>query len=334
MALKFSLHYTLQSRGRWDVVYHDFLKEVRLAERLGFSAVYVGEHHFSEDGWSPAPFLALASASAVSRSLRLGTNIIVLPLHNPFEIAEQTSVLDNISGGRAILGVGLGYRPEEFAAFGRDVKKRAQLYEENLRAVKALLEGQPVKAGEFMLRVYPTPVQRPRPPIWIAAKSEEAVRKAAHRGDAWIMDPVTDLRVLKRRMEAYRDELRKMGKTVSDFPLRREVFISDDEDEIEKARELMLESYREDYYRCGHLQDSEGREIDPNRVSYDEIKQSVLERMIIGRPDEAIGAIEKYVKELGITELMIKLSFPGKDHRMRVHSMRVISEKVMPYFRG
>ncbi len=330
--MKFSLHYTLQSKGSWQSEYRNYLKEVKIAEKLGFSAVYVGEHHFSEDGWSPAPFLALSAAASVTRSVKLGTDIIVLALHNPFEIAEQTAVLDILSSGRAILGVGLGYRPEEFAAFEIDINKKAKIYDEKLQKVKSLLEGQAVKAGSFNLKVYPRPIQKPRPPIWIAAKSEEAVRKAAHRGEAWIMDPVTDIEVLKKRMKVYKEELLKIGKSIKDFPLRREVFISENEEEIEKAKELMLESYKEDYYAWGHLQDSEGREIDPKKVSYEEIKDQVLSRMIIGKPDYAIQEIEKYKKELGATELMIKLSFPGIDHKMRVSAIKTIASKIIPYF--
>jgi alkanesulfonate monooxygenase SsuD/methylene tetrahydromethanopterin reductase-like flavin-dependent oxidoreductase (luciferase family) len=330
--VKFSLHYTLQSKGSWEREYRDYLKEVKEAEKLGFSAVYVGEHHFSEDGWSPAPFLALSAAASITKRVKLGTNIIVLALHNPFEIAEQTAVLDVISGGRAILGVGLGYRPEEFVAFGVDIKQRAKVYEEKLKNVKALLEGEAVQVDGFKLRVYPRPVQSPRPPVWIAAKSEEAVRKAARRGDAWIMDPVTDINVLKKRMQAYIEELKKAGKSVRDFPLRREVFISEKDEEIEKAKHLMLESYKEDYYAWGHLQDSYGNEIDPHKVSYDEIKDQVLSRMIIGKPDFAIKEIEKYERELGATELMIKLSFPGIDHQMRMNVIRTIASKVMPHF--
>ncbi len=330
--MKFSLHYTLQSKGSWEREYIDYLKEVKNAEKLGFSGIYVGEHHFSEDGWSPAPFLALSAAASVTRRVKLGTNIIVLALHNPFEIAEQTAVLDIISSGRAILGVGLGYRPEEYAAFGVDPKQKAKIYDEKLQKVKDLLEGEAVQAGGFRLKVYPRPVQKPRPPIWIAAKSEEAVKKAAYRGEAWIMDPVTDINVLKKRMEVYIKELLKIGKTVKDFPLRREVFISEDEKELEKAKELMLESYKEDYYAWGHLQDSEGREIDPKKVPYEEIKDQVLDRMIIGKPDQAIKEIEKYQKELGATELMIKLSFPGIDHKMRMSAINTISSKVIPYF--
>ena len=122
--MKLSLHYTLQSNGRWAEEYKGFLEEALLAERRKFSALYVGEHHFADDGWCPSPFLPLSGAATITRKLRLGTDIIVLPLHNPFEIAEHVAVLDTLSSGRAILGVGLGYRPEEYAAFKSDISRR------------------------------------------------------------------------------------------------------------------------------------------------------------------------------------------------------------------
>lgn len=331
--MKFSLHYTLQSRGGWAEEYRGFIEEVKLAESLGFSGAFVGEHHFSEDGWCPSPFLPLSAAAAETSRIRLGTDIVVLPLHNPFSVAEDTAVLDVLSSGRAILGVGLGYRKEEYAAFERDIRKRSAIYDENLKKVKDLLEGRPVRAGEFSLRIYPVPVQRPRPPIWIAAKSEEAVRRAAHRGDAWIMDPVTHINVLKERLGAYLDELGRLGKRPSDIPLRREYYVSEDREMIRRARELIAKSYEEDYYRWGHLQDEKGNEIDPAQVPYERIKDEVLDRMIIGTPSEAVEKIDMYRKALGATELMIKLSFPGIGHEERMRVIRLTAEKVMPALR-
>ncbi|MEM0123585.1 MAG: LLM class flavin-dependent oxidoreductase [Conexivisphaerales archaeon] len=329
--MKFSLHYTLQSDGKWVDEYRGFLQESSLSEKLNFSAVYVGEHHFSPDGWSPAPFTALSAVAAVTSKIRLGTDIVVLPLHNPFEIAEQASTLDVISNGRMTLGVGLGYRKEEYEAFGKDIKIKAKLYEDNLKLVKQLLEGHQLQVNDYRLAIYPRPVQKPMPPLWIAAKSEEAVAKAAHRGDAWIMDPVTDIRVLERRLKTYRDELEKLGKIVKDFPLRREVFVSDNENELKRAADMMLESYRQDYYQWGHLQDKDGREIDPKDVDYSSIKDDVLERMIVCNPSCAIEKIDIYRKKLGVTELLAKMSFPGIFHEMRVNSIKLIAKKVMPY---
>ncbi len=93
----------------------------------------------------------------------------------------------------------------------------------------------------------------------------------------------------------------------------------------------MLESYGQDYYQWGHLQDNEGREIDPNDVDYKSIREEVLERMIVCNSSYAIEKIDMYRKRLGTTELLIKMSFPGITHEMRVNSMKLIAEKVMPH---
>ncbi|MDP7981750.1 MAG: LLM class flavin-dependent oxidoreductase [Conexivisphaerales archaeon] len=327
---RISLHYTLQSHGKWSEEYRAFLDEAALADGLGLSGIYVGEHHFSEDGWCPSPFVALGAAAAVTRRLRLVTDIVVLPLHNPFEVAEHVAVLDALSGGRAVLGVGLGYRREEYDAFGASYRRRAEDYDSKLSAVRALLEGKSVRAGGMDLVTYPRPVQRPRPLIWVAAKSELAVRRAAGRGDAWIMDPVTDISVLERRVRAYREEMGRLGKEVRDLPLRREVFVSRSEADLRRAEELMLRSYYEDYYRWGHLQDSEGREVDPREVPFEEIRDQVLSRFLVGTPAQVIEAVDEYRRRLGITELVAKMSFPGITHDMRSSAIELLAREVLP----
>src|SRR5215469_5103738 len=99
-------------------LYRDHLEEAVLAEELGFDCVWASEHHFSPDAWNPAPFPFLAAVAARTEQVRVGTYVLLLPLHNPLRVAEDVAVLDNLSGGRVDLPVGVGSAPEEFAAFG------------------------------------------------------------------------------------------------------------------------------------------------------------------------------------------------------------------------
>ncbi|MDG7048317.1 MAG: LLM class flavin-dependent oxidoreductase [Nitrososphaerota archaeon] len=329
--MKISLHYTLQSDGNWQSTYGDFLDEVKRADGLGLYGVYVGEHHFAKDGWCPAPFLPLSAAASVTRKVMLGTDIIVLPLHNPFSIAEQTAVLDVLSSGRAILGVGLGYRPEEYTAFEKDLTKSGRLLDSNLEKVRSLLEGKEVPADRYVLKIYPTPVQRPRPQIKVGAKSEAAVRRAAHRGDAWIMDPVTGLSLLQSRLAAFQEELSKLGKAPVEIPLRREYYVSKDRSENDRVLQLMLESYRQDYYMWGHLQDEKGRPVDPKVTPYEDIKDFVASNMLVGEPSQLIEKIELYKRKLGITELLVKMSFPGISHEMRMRAIELTAREIIPH---
>ncbi len=332
--MKFSLHYTLQSKGSWNSTYRDFLSEAALAERLGFHALYVGEHHFAPDGWCPSPVTALASAAAVTSRMKLGTDIIVLPLHDPVRVAEDIAVLDNFSNGRSIVGIGLGYRREEYAAFATDFEKKKEIYESKIETVKRLLQKEAVRVNGVDVKVYPTPVQEPRPPVWLAAKSDAAIKSALVRGEAWIMDPVTPLSLLNRKMRMYREVAKKTGKEVRDFPLRRECFVSKDERKLEKAERLILESYKEDYYSWGHLMTGEGDPVDPKLTSFDELREPLLEEMLVGTPPEVVEKLEAYRGSLGATEMLLKLMFPGITHSMREECITLIGHDIVPAFRG
>src|SRR5215471_13193156 len=105
-------------------LYRDHLEEAVLAEELGFDCVWVSEHHFSPDAWNPSPFTFLAAVAARTERVRLGTYVLLLPFHNPVRVAEDIAVLDNISGGRVDLPVGVGSAAEEFRTFGVPFNER------------------------------------------------------------------------------------------------------------------------------------------------------------------------------------------------------------------
>jgi alkanesulfonate monooxygenase SsuD/methylene tetrahydromethanopterin reductase-like flavin-dependent oxidoreductase (luciferase family) len=109
--------------------YAECVAEVEEAERLGFSAVWLSEHHGTRDGFLPAPLTVAAALAARTERIAIGTNVLVLPLHHPLRIAEDAAVLDLLAGGRLVLGVGQGYARHEFELFGADRASRASLLE-------------------------------------------------------------------------------------------------------------------------------------------------------------------------------------------------------------
>lgn len=116
--------------------YAEALEEVAEADRLGFDTVWMSEHHFSGDGFLPSPLVMAAAIAARTRRIRIGTSIMVLPLHHPLRVAEDAAVVDLISGGRLILGVAAGYTEAEFAGFGIDRKQRASRLEEGVDIIR------------------------------------------------------------------------------------------------------------------------------------------------------------------------------------------------------
>jgi probable F420-dependent oxidoreductase len=172
----------------------------RAAEESGFESIWTGEHVAMPIHDNPVPtppetpmldsVVALTHIAAHTRTLRLGTGILVLPHHNPLLVAKALLSLDIVSGGRLIAGFAAGYVEAEFAALGVDFHRRGAISDEYLRAIRALwTEEQPRFAGRHAafdgIRFEPKPVQRPHPPIVIGGHAEPALRRAAREGDGW-----------------------------------------------------------------------------------------------------------------------------------------------------
>jgi alkanesulfonate monooxygenase SsuD/methylene tetrahydromethanopterin reductase-like flavin-dependent oxidoreductase (luciferase family) len=168
-------------------LYRDHLEEAVLAEELGFDNVWASEHHFAEDAWNPAPITFLAAVAARTERVRIGTYVLLLPLHNPVRVAEDIAVLDNISGGRVDLPVGVGSAAEEFRTFGIPFNERLGRTFEALRIIERCFAeetfGHRGKYYEFPdVHMTTTPVQKPGPPIWVASMGDQSVAWTARRG--------------------------------------------------------------------------------------------------------------------------------------------------------
>ena len=148
----------------------DHLEEAVLAEELGFDNVWASEHHFAEDAWNPSPITFLAAVAARTERVRIGTYVLLLPLHNPVRVAEDIAFLDNISGGRVDLPVGVGSAAEEFRTFGIPFSERLGRTFEALRVIERCFAAEEFShKGKYYdfpdVRITTTPVKEPGPPI-------------------------------------------------------------------------------------------------------------------------------------------------------------------------
>ncbi|MBI4300583.1 MAG: LLM class flavin-dependent oxidoreductase, partial [Chloroflexi bacterium] len=154
--------------------YSEIAESARRAEELGYNALTVPERHFQYNGATSYPLVPLAAVACHTRRIRLTTGSFLLPLHDPLRVAQDIAVLDNLTGGRLMLGFGPGYRPIEFAGFGPPKRTRgARLMEAVELLRRALSEDEFSWRGKFFryerVRIRPRPLQRPHPPIWLAA---------------------------------------------------------------------------------------------------------------------------------------------------------------------
>jgi probable F420-dependent oxidoreductase len=201
--------------------YREALEEIVLAEELGFSDCWMTEHHFVDDGYLPSQLVVAGAIAGRTSRIRVGTNVLLLPLHHPLRVAEDGAVLDLASGGRFTLGVGAGYVQFEFEAFGVERTHRPSLMEEGVRVIRqAWDEGRIGFAGRRWR--FPDLPFGPRPerriPIYLAGNAPPALRRAVELGDGFLAGNPTSIRQVKAQYAVLADAMTERGKTPESFP--------------------------------------------------------------------------------------------------------------------
>ncbi|MBI2766640.1 MAG: LLM class flavin-dependent oxidoreductase [Chloroflexi bacterium] len=192
--ISFGLWYDFRNPEPWrrpvDELYARTFEHIAYAERLGFDNIWTSEHHFIDDAYSPSLLPICAAIAARTTRARIGTNVLLLPLHDPVRVAEDAATVDVISGGRLDLGVAIGYKREEFTGFAIDRRTRAGRMEEAVQVLRKSwaretfsFEGNYYRYSD--INVTPKPVQEPMP-LWIGGFSDAAVRRAARLGDGLV----------------------------------------------------------------------------------------------------------------------------------------------------
>jgi alkanesulfonate monooxygenase SsuD/methylene tetrahydromethanopterin reductase-like flavin-dependent oxidoreductase (luciferase family) len=171
----------------FEEIYRNLLDDAELAEGLGYHGVLLAEHHFTNYCAIPNPLMLAAAIGQRTRRIRIGTAVIVLPLHNPVRLAEDIAEADQLTGGRLEVGFGRGYAPYEFTPLGLDMDDSAAAMAAALDALERLWSGPDVSNPDGRwpfpaITVTPQPVQRPRPPAWLACGSPRSFATALDRG--------------------------------------------------------------------------------------------------------------------------------------------------------
>lgn len=191
--VNFGLWYDFRNPAEWRVpferLYADCLDQIANAERLGYESVWITEHHFCDDGYTPSPLVMAAAIGARTKAMRIGTNLMILPLHDPVRIAEDAATLSLLTGGRFDLGVGIGYRAMEFEQFGRELKQRPSLMEEGVEIIRRAWAGERIafqgkrfRVGDFRI----TPVPEHAPKLYMGGMAEPAIDRAARIADGFL----------------------------------------------------------------------------------------------------------------------------------------------------
>jgi len=300
-----------------------------LAENSGFASIWLSEHH-NAAGYVGSPLVALAAIAMRTARVRLGPFVLLMPLHHPLQVAEDGAMVDRLSRGRFVLGVGLGYVEAEFAMLGISLTERASRMEEGIQIVQRLWTEERVThtGRHFKLHgagIHPRPVQTPRPPIWMGGWNDRALERAARLSDTWVPGPTADMEALRNCYGIYRGALAAHGKSQREIPACREVFVAKNQREaLERGGRPLANYYRESYFKWSHP--LAGRD----QMTDEEIMR---DRFVVGDPEACIAQIERFRKELGWTHLICRMGVPGVRHEALLEAIRLFGNTVIPHFR-
>jgi len=312
--------------------YPEALEEVIRAEELGFDSVWMEEHHSVTNHYWPSPLPVLAGFATRTSRLVLGTDIIVAAFHHPVRLAEDVAMLDVISNGRLVLGIAIGYKPDEFALYGVELEKRGARFEEQLAIMKGLWTQERVQFnGTYYTlegRLEPKPVQKPHPPLWIGGWGDITLRRAATLADNWIPGPTADLTRLLAGKKQFLERRRAAGLAApTEWPLTRDVIIADSD---QRARELaeqhIMVAYRREYaggWRHPFIDASIATDLD----------KLMEDRFVIGGPEQCVRRLRRFVEQYGMTHLICRMFFPGMPHAHIMRGLELLAREVMPAFR-
>jgi alkanesulfonate monooxygenase SsuD/methylene tetrahydromethanopterin reductase-like flavin-dependent oxidoreductase (luciferase family) len=258
----------------------------------------------------------------------------LLPLHNPVELAEAGAFLDVVTGGKFLLGVGLGYRPEEFQIFGVPMSERVSRFTEAVEIIRRLWSGDRVthsgRHWQFSdAASAPRPLQRPRPPILIGAQVDAAIARAARIGDGWLSVPVHTLDQLDAQMSKF-----KSARSAAKLPpaqhfcrLLEVGCAADDDTAIRRTAPYLMEKYKS-YVSWG----LEGLTLDPNAEPEQQFRALASNRFAIGAPERVIDMLVAQHR-CGINHLSMRVSWPGMGQDEILASIELLGRKVLPVVR-
>jgi alkanesulfonate monooxygenase SsuD/methylene tetrahydromethanopterin reductase-like flavin-dependent oxidoreductase (luciferase family) len=311
-----------------EALYADGLDLAVFAEELGFDSVWVSEHHFVDDGYMPSLLPMCAAIAARTSRVEIGTGLLLMPLHDPLRIAEDVAAVDLISRGRLILGLGLGWRAEEFEGFDVPIGERARRLEDAVSVLRGAWAGEPVSAAGTEVVVTPRPSRAGGPPIWIGAWAERAVRRAGRIADGFIAGGDTP--------DAFGEQVgwataERDGRPFA-VGLHMSTFAWDGPD----AWELILPHLRYVSWKYDDMEDARlrsGASAAPPPMTPEE-EASLRDEIVLGTPREVADRIRAYEDAAG-TELhfIADLYRPGMEPTLQRESMRIFAGEVAPLLR-
>lgn len=325
-------------------LYQQQLREIELADELGFDHLWLYEHHVSPSGPMPSPNLMIAAAARTTRRIRLGTMVNILPYRNPLIVAEEAAMLDVLSNGRYDMGIGRGLKPIEFDTFCVSQAKSREMFLEALSIIKRVWADESFEFhGEYFhinkqSALSPPLVQKPHPPLLMSAQSEESLRFAAEHDM-----PFAQIDALIEECERDQRFYRKIQTASGHAPsnrlfITREIYVAETDEQARREAYPYLIKYWDLWGRytqltlAGRMPDEYDawRKRAPmlHAMQFDELLERGL--VMIGSPETVVKRIVEHQQRLDLFALAAVFRFGAMPHDMVMKSMRAFAAQVMP----
>ena len=333
--MKFGVFISAQQPRSDDPVrrFREAVAQARLAREAGFDALAAGHHYLSPPYQSLQSLPLLARLAGEAPGMELCLSVLLLALLNPVQVAEEVASLDIMSEGRVVFGVGIGYRDVEFEAFGMTARERVPRMLEALALIKRLWTEESVTFEGRFFQVHDAtctirPVQKPYPPIWIAANADQAVMRTARLGYPWFVNPHAALPTIERQWERFKQALAEANQPMPVVrPIILEAHVAPTREEAVATARPFLEGKYNAYAEWGQDKVLPGAES--FRIDFEDLAR---DRFILGTPDEVIAQIEERVHRLQSNYLIFRLGWPGMETAKIMRVIETMGSRVLPHF--
>lgn len=328
--MKFGVWYDFRNPARWrrpwKTLYDETLEQIAWVDKLGFDSVWVSEHHVTGEGYLPSLFPVLAALAQRTDRVRLGTAVLLAPLHHPLRLAEDAAVVDVLSGGRLDLGLAPGYRTREFEALGVPKSERGSRTNETIEILKKAWTGQPFThdGGHYSfprIEVCPTPLQDPLP-IWIGGSSKAAATRAARFDCHFMPDSGASMSVYEHFQSQWN------AQSSPRIATNRVIYVCQDPEkgwnDVKEHYRYVFNTYREWFAEAGDFPELGEPIEDADQLSRD--------MHLVGTPSMITAEIQRLQDQLPVDTLVFWARPPGLPIEKSSRSIELFAKEVMPQF--
>ena len=324
----------------WRILFEEGIEQIQYSEALGFDYCLIAEHHFTNYGNSPAPLMQALYIGQRTRRLKIGTAAVILPVWQPLRLAEEIAVLDNLIDGRFMCGVGRGYQPYEMAGFGGNLAESRKRFQESLDVLlKAwtcdesfTYDGEYVKVAT-PVTVFPKPLQKPYPPLWLAGTSAESMQLAAQMDMLPLTSGMVGVDGIRAQVGALVRAHAALGKPLNNLRVGLQCITHVAPTDEEAYAEASYARWQHRAQRGLNRQEVTNGRVNARPYEGEPDDAAYLNRLFFGSPATVIEKFKR-VASVGVTHISNWMMFGGIEHEKLMRSIRLMGEEVIPALRN